>query len=157
MMTSTGRRGDAVRLEKIGFAAYLPKPVKQSLLYDCLVTVYSGQPTPTPPENQRIVTRHSLKEARRSKIRILLVEDNTTNQKTILNALSKLGCRTDAVANGLEAVKALETIPYDLILMDTRMPEMDGYEATRQIREIEKNQREIHSKNPGHGVFPLLP
>ncbi len=156
MMTSTGRRGDAVRLEKIGFAAYLPKPVKQSLLYDCLVTVYSGKQVPSDLQTRRIVTRHSIKEARRSKIRILLVEDNTTNQKTILNALSKLGCRTDAVANGIEAVKALETIPYDLILMDTRMPEMDGYEATRQIREIEKTQREIHSKKSRARGVPII-
>ncbi|MEE9515743.1 MAG: response regulator, partial [Candidatus Adiutricales bacterium] len=134
MLTSAGRRGDAARLDKIGFAAYLTKPVKQSRLYDCLVTVLSRAPRAAAGQRP-IITRHSIAEDKKQSIRILLAEDNITNQKVALRILEKLGFRANAVANGQEAVKALETIPYDLVLMDVQMPEMDGFEATRVIRD----------------------
>lgn len=137
MMTSIGRRGDAKRLEKIGFTAYLKKPVKQSQLYDCLAMVAGIQKGTDKKQPVAIVTRYSLADNQKCRIRILLAEDNRINQMVALNILKKLGYNADAVANGKEAIKTLEMIPYDIVLMDCQMPEMDGYEATREIRNPE--------------------
>ena len=143
MMTSLGKRGDARRLQDIGFAAYLTKPVKHSLLYDCLAAVLGGAVLPIGALDEdrsgktpqtALVTRHTIGEARRRKIRILVVEDNATNQMVTLGILKKLGFRADVVANGQEAIHALEMIPYDIVFMDVRMPVMDGFEATQAIR-----------------------
>ena len=139
LMTSMGQRGDAKRLEKIGFAAYLTKPIRQSKLYDCLATITGVQKKAAMEQPAPIVTQHSLSEDRKRKVRILLAEDNMINQKVALNILKKLGYSADAVANGKEAVKALEMISYDMVLMDCQMPEMDGYETTREIRNPESN------------------
>ncbi|MCK5507636.1 MAG: response regulator, partial [Desulfobacterales bacterium] len=137
MMTSLGQRGDAGQLEKIGFAAYLTKPVKQSQLYDCLATVTGMQKQVAKEQPVKIVTRHSLSEDQKRRVRILLAEDNIVNQRVATSILGKLGYSADAVANGTEAVAALSMIPYDIVLMDCQMPEMDGYEATGEIRKPE--------------------
>jgi CheY-like chemotaxis protein len=134
MMTSMGDRGDAKRLEEIGFTAYLTKPIRQSKLYDCLATVTGMQKKAAEERPAAIVTQHSLTEDQKRRLRILLAEDNIINQKVAISILGKLGYSADAVANGKEAVEALGMIPYDIVLMDCQMPEMDGYEATGEIR-----------------------
>jgi PAS domain S-box-containing protein len=139
LMTSLGRRGDAKKMEQIGFAAYLNKPTRQSELFDCLSVVMAGNAPPNPTKS--MVTRHSIREMNRGALRILLAEDNIVNQQVATGILKKLGLRADAVANGAEALNALKTIPYDLVLMDVHMPVMNGLEATLEIRNSKSSVR----------------
>jgi PAS domain S-box-containing protein len=134
MMTSMGKRGDTKRLEAIGFSAYLTKPVKQSQLFDCLATVLGAGDSSVKTSKTGLVTRHTISEARLQKVRILVAEDNIINQQVALGVLGKLGFSAEAVADGREAIQALEMIPYDIVFMDVQMPVMDGFEATRAIR-----------------------
>ena len=145
LLTSLGQRGDGVIARAAGIEAYLTKPVKQSQLFDCLITLLSKQRTDSNPagkESADLITRHSMAERKKmSNKRILLAEDNVVNQKVAIRQLQKLGYATDAVANGREAVTALQMISYDLVFMDCQMPEMDGYEATAEIRRLEGTRR----------------
>ena len=135
MITSLDRKGDADRLKKIGFSAYLTKPVKQMRLHDCLVAILGCKSHSCDYSDAPVVTRYNLTENQRRNIRILVAEDNIVNQKVAVRILEKYGYRTDTVANGQEAIKALESISYDLVLMDINMPEVDGIEATKRIRD----------------------
>ncbi|MBI5897389.1 MAG: response regulator, partial [Desulfobacterales bacterium] len=136
MLTSQGLRGDAAAMRQIGFAAYLTKPVRRSQLFDCIVTVLNGTPTQLVDfKKGPLVTSYSLSEAKRRSLRILLAEDNAINQKLAVHLLERFGFHADAVANGREAVQALAQTPYDLVLMDVQMPEMDGLAAARAIRD----------------------
>jgi len=133
LMTSMTQRGDAKRMEEIGFAGYLTKPARQTDIYSCLAVVLSGESIKQSPKP--LVTRHTIREMRQDGVRILLAEDNIINQQVAIGILKNLRLRVDSVANGSEAVEALKIIPYDLVLMDCMMPEMDGYEATQVIRD----------------------
>jgi len=136
MLTSVGLRGTAEESRRAGFAAFLTKPTGQSQLYDCLATVM-GAPTPTAvaSEPPPLVTRHTIKESKsRSRTRILVADDNETNLMVAVQMLRRLGCHAEVAANGLEVIEALKRIPFDAVLMDCQMPEMDGYTATRAIR-----------------------
>jgi PAS domain S-box-containing protein len=147
MLTSFGERGHGARAREAGVAAYLTKPVRQSNLFDCLANVVSAATVNSErdvPSGSQLLTKHTLQEARKSSHKlILLAEDNIVNQKVAIRQLLKLGYRADAVANGREAIEALSRISYDLILMDCQMPEMDGYEATAEIRRQESADRRI--------------
>ncbi len=145
MLTSFGERGHGAAARAAGVAAYLTKPVRQSQLFDCLANVISAAarpsecPDPSAQTGAQLLTKHTLKEARMTSSKLILIaEDNIVNQKVAIRQLQKLGYRADAVANGREAVEALSRIPYDLVLMDCQMPEMDGYEATAEIRRREE-------------------
>jgi signal transduction histidine kinase/HPt (histidine-containing phosphotransfer) domain-containing protein/BarA-like signal transduction histidine kinase len=138
MMTGMGKRGDAARLKKEGFAAYLTKPVKQTVLHDCLAAVNAHRAADSAAESERrLITRHSLNEDRRRGIHILVAEDNPVNQKVARRVLEKMGYRADIAGDGREAVKKQAAHAYDLILMDCHMPGLDGYKATRRIRKAE--------------------
>lgn len=137
MLTSAGRRGDAEQLQDIGFSAYLTKPVKRLQLHDCLSTVLGTPLTVVKKPATPIVTRHSLSEEKKRGIRILLAEDNPVNQKVARKMLEKFGYVSHAVSTGVEALKALGRIDYDLVLMDVEMPEMNGLDATARIRSPE--------------------
>jgi CheY-like chemotaxis protein len=136
LMTPFGQRGDGARMEQAGFSGYLTKPLRQTQLHDCLALVMGREPQPETGRGQ-LVTRHTVAESARRSGRILLVEDNPTNQKVAQAMLQKLGWRADVAADGLEAVRAVKHMAYDLVLMDCQMPEMDGFAATRGIRELE--------------------
>jgi PAS domain S-box-containing protein len=142
MLTTVGIRGDAARLEKIGFAGYLTKPVKHSNLYDCLATIAGSRKEPSQNKTPRLVTRHSLAENRKQRARILVADDNAINRKLALSLLKKAGYSAYAVNDGSQAVVEVKKGGYDLVLMDVQMPVMDGFSATKKIRQWEQNRHQ---------------
>jgi PAS domain S-box-containing protein len=130
MLTSLGRRGQDRELSS-EFAAVLTKPIKSSQLYNVLAAVVGA---PTTADALAREPEQAVDRSERSPLRILVAEDNAVNVRLALLLLEKLGWSADVAANGLEALEALERRPYDVILMDVEMPEMDGREATRRIQ-----------------------
>jgi len=147
MIASIGKRGDAKRMQDVGFAAYLVKPVHQSILMDALATAWNAKLKGMPVQ---LITRHSLAEARAEKksaqpeavtverVRVLVAEDNPVNQKLAIRMLEKFNLSVDVAANGREVIDMLQKAAFDLVFMDCQMPVMDGYEATEAIRQAER-------------------
>ncbi len=141
LLTSMGKRGDGEEARQAGIEAYLTKPVRQSELYDALAAVMGTPAEDAATEEPDLVTRHSLREKRAgSNAPLLVAEDNPVNQKVAVRMLENLGYRVDVAGDGLEALEALSRNSYAAVLMDIQMPEMDGYEATAEIRHREDLQ-----------------
>ena len=135
MMTFVGQRGDVSMLQKIGFSAYLNKPVKQLLLQDTLLKVFgTGEKHKKDQQLSPIITQFSLNEEQSIQNRILLVEDSEMNKKLATVLLKKMGYVIDTASNGSEALTMVSKNDYDLVLMDVQMPVMNGIEATKRIR-----------------------
>jgi signal transduction histidine kinase/DNA-binding response OmpR family regulator len=135
MLTSAGLRGDAARCRELGIRAYLPKPVKQSDLLEAIKIALA-------PQNQTegspaLITVHSIRKPS-GRLNILLAEDNAINQKLAVRVLEKRGHAVTVAGTGKSALEILENQPFDLVLMDVQMPEMDGLEATAAIRARER-------------------
>ena len=140
MLTSTNQRDEIQRSLKIGFAAYLVKPVKPSRLLDTIMTILGTQMEQEKSEvrSQELKLKNHENNSNyhspgSPKLRILLAEDNLVNQKVALKQLQSLGYSADVAGNGKEVLQLLEKIPYDLILMDCQMPVLDGFETTKEI------------------------
>jgi two-component system sensor histidine kinase/response regulator len=137
MLTSRGYRLDPATLQEAGIYECLLKPVRQARLFECLLQVLKrADPPPDARQSPGKKMPGAASMAHRE-LRFLLAEDNAVNQKVALLQLKKLGWEAQVATNGLEVLAALETSPYDVILMDCQMPEMEGYEATRRIRQLE--------------------
>ena len=146
LATSSGMQDEATRAKEAGFDAYLIKPVRQSVMFDCLASL-SGRVTLAPggcaPARPAEPAEPAEGAAAVQGLRVLLAEDNQVNQMLATVMLQKEGHHVDVAHNGIEAVAAVRSLPYDLVLMDVNMPEMDGLEATAQIRALPRAQGKI--------------
>ena len=133
MLSSVGDSPERKTWRDVGIQAYLTKPARQSELYNCLVATILGRDSATPerPEQSETAVLPTFNA------RVLLAEDNIVNQQVALEMLAQLGCSVELVGNGKEALGALDRESFDLILMDCQMPVLDGFEATRLLRDRE--------------------
>jgi PAS domain S-box-containing protein len=142
MLTSLNQQGGIIRVREMGFEFYLVKPVKQSRLLDILMEVVSTDTSrkalPIPP----LIGLDDIPK-KISKLRILIAEDSPINQKVALHQLRNFGYDADVAGNGKEVLDLIKHIHYDIILMDCQMPEMDGYEATKAIRQLDSDKNKI--------------
>jgi CheY-like chemotaxis protein/nitrogen-specific signal transduction histidine kinase len=141
LLTSVGIRKETPDFTRAGFVCCLNKPIKPAQLRDALARATSdARPAPSPVSTGAKLDPNL---ARRLPLRVLLCDDNVINQKVAVRLLQQMGYRADVAANGIEGLAALDRQPYDLIFMDVMMPEMGGLDATRHIRERQRNPSEF--------------
>ncbi len=138
MVTHVGRPGDGGRVKAAGFAGYLMKPLDPAQLYEALAEVLHPAHATLAHDERPFVTRHSLAEARRGRLRLLLVDDDPVNQLVTTSALHRVGYNVEVVHSGKRAIERTEQERWDLILMDVQMPDLDGCRATAAIRARER-------------------
>jgi CheY-like chemotaxis protein len=131
VLTSGGQRGDGARCRELGIAGYLTKPVRRGELRAAITSVIQSANADEP---RSPVTRHSVRQAKKKHARILVAEDNAVNQRVVKRIIERQGYEPIVVNNGREAIEALAQTEFDIVLMDVQMPEMDGFEATAQVR-----------------------
>ncbi len=141
VMASVGHRSEAARWKALGCAGYLTKPIKQKTLFNALVSALDREPAAAGAE--RAVSSSGPSQSQRRGMRLLLAEDNPVNQKLAAVLLQKVGYTVETVENGAQALEKISREHYDAVLMDVQMPEMDGFEATRQIRQRESGSQHL--------------
>ncbi len=135
MLTSGGSPGEGARRRDLGISSYLTKPIKQADLWKAIMQAL-GMPI---SQDELLSAPQSTRAGKGLRLRVLLAEDNLVNQQLAVRLLSKRGHKVVVANNGREALAALKTEPFDVVLMDVQMPEMDGYEATAAIRRLEQS------------------
>ncbi|MEW6266801.1 MAG: response regulator [Thermodesulfobacteriota bacterium] len=146
VISTLGRIGDGRRCRELGIEGYLTKPIRRDDLYKALISVLHPASGEAISDRTIPVTRHTISEAERKDVRILLVEDYPTNQAVALEHLRGAGYHVDLAEDGRQAVEAFKKRRYDLILMDIQMPVMDGLAATRAIRELSQKMHGVSSQ-----------
>ena len=132
MLSSANRREDAARCRELGVSTYLTKPIRQSTLLDAIMTSLGA--SASVEDRTAALAGHPTPAGGRRTLRLLLAEDNAVNQRLAVSLLEKRGHQVVVAENGREALDALDGLPFDAVLMDVQMPEMDGFEATAAIR-----------------------
>jgi len=134
MLTSVGKKDYPAEVESLNISAFLTKPIRHNQLYDTILSVLSDR---AKLRYNRKLNPFQMADnlAEKYPLKILVAEDNVVNQKVAQRILERMGYRVDVVSNGYEAVEVVKKIPYDLIFMDLLMPEMDGFTASKIIRE----------------------
>ena len=138
LMTAFGKENERLDAERVGINYFLTKPIYQSELFNAIMDAFGKEARVTTRPEIPIITKTSIYKKRLKGIRILVVEDNITNQEIALAILEGAGIVAQIADNGKKAIEAVRKGRFDAVLMDIQMPEMDGYEATRTIREDPK-------------------
>jgi two-component system sensor histidine kinase/response regulator len=138
LLSSIGVILNHEKMQSMNIVATLTKPIRKIKLHDCIISALNI--IRELPDQQTAITAKKVPILTTKKARILLAEDNAINQEVATRILERLGYKVDKVANGLEAINAVQKTPYDLLLIDCQMPEMDGFTATQKIRQMEVKQ-----------------
>jgi len=143
LITDMGQRGDGIKFKKIGFSSYLTRPINKIQLEYCLASVVKKIKSEDISDEFPLITKHSVTEEIKKRVVILVAEDNIINQKVAKHILRNIGYQSDSVSNGKEVLDVIEKKKYDLIIMDIKMPVMNGMEVTKIIRNSNKSYKNI--------------